>query len=96
MNPRALDLTIRSVTTALLALGFLVIVGVDMAKTGTIDPALLALAGPVFGVFVGAHVSQNGASARSRAEALAVESVTGVPAPRDPLSQPLRPPNGDT
>ena len=91
MNPRAFDLILRSVTTALLALGFLIIVAINIWRTGTIDDVLLALAGPVFGAYVGAHVSQNGAAARGRVEQIAAAEAVGEPPPRDPL-MPVRPP----
>lgn len=87
MNPRALDLVIRSVTTALLAFGVLAIAAYEVVKTGHVEEGVGAFVGLVLGFYFGAHTSQNGASARSRAEALAVESATGQPAPLDPLAR---------
>lgn len=86
MNPRAFDLVVRSITTSLLALLLLLIVGYESVRKGDIDPALLAIATTVFGFFFGAHVSQNGAAARSRAESLAVSQAMGEAPPADPLA----------
>lgn len=92
MNPRATDLIIRSVTTALLALGVLAIAAYEAIHHGELDATTGAAFGLIIGVYFGAHVSQNGASARSRQDVLAVAEATGVDAPRDPLArQPKNP-----
>lgn len=92
MNPRAVDLYVRSMTTAALAVLVVLIAGYQIIHTGTVDTAVGSFVGLVLGFYFGAHVSQNGASSRSRAEALAVEAATGIPAPRDPLAKPPAPP----
>lgn len=94
MNPRAFDLVVRSLTTAILAIGVLGIIGWQAIHGVEVKANLAAAFGLIVGVYFGAHVSQNGAAARSRAEALAVESATGVPAPRDPLLPPKKPEGG--
>lgn len=94
MNPRAVDLIVRSVTTAVLAVGVLVVVAWEAIRTGTVDATLGAAFGLIVGVYFGAHVSQNGAGARSRAEALAVQAATGQPAPPDPYSAKQPPAEG--
>lgn len=81
----------RSITTASLAVGIVLIAAYQIVSTGTIDTAVGAFVSVVVGFYFGAHVSQNGAAARSRAEALAVQSATGEPAPPDPLIT-VRPP----
>lgn len=86
MNPRAVDLYVRSLTTAALAVLVVLIAGYQIVHTGTVDTAVGSFVGLVLGFYFGAHVSQNGASARARQDELVVESATGNPAPRDPLA----------
>lgn len=77
-------MVIRSVTTAGIAFGIILIMGYQVIHTGTVDTAVGAFVSVVVGFYMGAHVSQNGAAARSRSNALAVEAATGEPAPPDP------------
>lgn len=86
MNPRALDLYIRSVTTAALALIVLGIAGFQVIHTGEVGSSFGTFVGLVLGFYFGAHASLNGAGSRSRAEALAVQQATGLPAPTDDVS----------
>lgn len=83
MNARAFDLITRSVTTALLALGVLCVVGYEVIHTGTVDGQTGAAFGLIIGVYFGAHVSQNGSSARARRDQVITSELTGSPMPPD-------------
>ncbi len=87
MNPRAFDLIVRSITTAVLAIGVLLVIAYQAIHGVAVDANLAAAFGLIVGVYFGAHVAQNGASARSRAETLAVAQATGSPPPPDPLDR---------
>lgn len=83
MNARAFDLVTRSVTTALLALGVLVVVAYVEIHKGHIDGELSAAFGLIIGVYFGAHVSQNGSSARARRDAVIIAESQGLQPPPD-------------
>ena len=86
LNPRAVDLYVRSFTTALLAIVIVTVAAYEGVHNGNVDNFIGGAATIIIGVYFGAHVSQNAAGARSRAEALAVEAATGNPAPRDSMA----------
>ena len=83
MNARAFDLVTRSLTTAALAIGVLLIAGYEAIHTGTIDGQTGAAFGLIVGVYFGAHVSQNGSSARARRDQVLTAEVRGDPIPPD-------------
>lgn len=93
MNPRAVDLYVRSFTTALIAVVVVFVAAYEGLHTGTVDGFAQGAATIIIGVYFGSHVSQNAAGARSRAEELAVERAAAQPRPADPLA-PTPPPNG--
>lgn len=94
MNPRAVDLIIRSLTTAALALGVLAIAAYEAIHQGEVDATTGAAFGLVIGVYFGAHVSQNGASSRAHQDAVVIAKVTGVDPPPDPLARLPKSPEG--
>jgi ribose/xylose/arabinose/galactoside ABC-type transport system permease subunit len=94
MNPRAFDLITRSVTSSFLAIGVLLLAAYQVVHSGEVDTSVGSFVGLVLGFFFGAHVSQNGASARSRAEQIIVAETLGQEVPADSLSR-LRPPKPD-
>jgi hypothetical protein len=93
MNPRAVDLIIRSVTTAALALGVLAVAAYEAIHTGGVDAQTGAAFGLIIGVYFGAHVSQNGASSRGRGDAIITAEARGEPIPLDTLAR--QAPKGD-
>lgn len=66
-------------------MGVLIIAAYEVIHTGHVEEGVGAFVGLVLGFYFGAHTSLNGASARARQDALALESATGNPAPTDPL-----------
>ena len=87
MNPRAVDLVIRSVTTAALALGVLAVAAYQAIQGTPVDAQIGAAFGLIIGVYFGAHVSQNGASARARQDAVIRAEATGSDIPPDTLAR---------
>ena len=83
MNARAFDLVTRSITTSFLALGVLLVVAYVEIHKGRIDGELGAAFGLIIGVYFGAHVSQNGSSARARRDQLITAEANGIAPPPD-------------
>ena len=95
MNPRAIDLYVRSFTTAALAIVVVLIAGYQIIHQGAVDTSVGSFVGLVLGFYFGAHTAQNAAGQRSRAEALAVETATGEKAPPDPYGSLKLQPDGE-
>lgn len=83
LNVRAFDLLIRSITTAVLALLVLIVASYEVIEQGSIDTSWGTFVGLVLGVYFGAHINQNGASARARRDAVLTAELEGVDPPRD-------------
>jgi hypothetical protein len=85
VNARAFDLVTRSITTALLALGVLIVVAYEAIVDKSVDGQTGAAFGLIIGVYFGAHVSQNGSSARARRDQTLTSEITGAPLPPDDM-----------
>jgi hypothetical protein len=85
MNARAFDLVTRSLTTAILALGVLIVVAYEAIAGKGVDGQTGAAFGLIIGVYFGAHVSQNGSSARARRDQIITSESTGAPLPPDDM-----------
>jgi hypothetical protein len=85
VNARAFDLVTRSITTALLALGVLIVAGYEAVSGEGIDGQTGAAFGLIIGVYFGAHVSQNGSSARARRDQIITAEATGADLPLDDM-----------
>lgn len=83
MNARAFDLVIRSCTTALLAIGVMAVVSYQAIHGTPVDSQLGGAFLLIIGVYFGAHVSQNGSSARARRDQVIAAEVKGEPPPPD-------------
>jgi len=74
---------VRSLTTAFLAVGVLLLAGYEIVHTGAVDTSVGAFVGLVLGFYFGAHIAQNGGSSRARRDAVIVAEATGQPIPPD-------------
>lgn len=90
MNPSSLDLIIRSLTTALLAVGILGVSAYEVIHTGTVDSQFGAFVGLVLGFYFGAHVSQNGSAVRARRDQVIAAEAQGRHAPPPELLKPAK------
>lgn len=81
VNPQAFDLITRSVTTALLAVGILLVAAYEVITSGTIDSQFGAFVGLVLGFYFGAHVSQNGSAMRARRDQIITAEARGEQPP---------------
>ena len=90
MNPSSLDLIIRSVTTAFLAVGILAVAAYEVINGGAVDSQFGAFVGLVLGFYFGAHVSQNGSANRARRDQLIVAEASGLPQPPPDVLHPDR------
>lgn len=86
MNARAFDLVTRSVTTAILALGIMCVVAYQAIHGTPVDSQVGGAFLLIIGVYFGAHVSQNGSSARARRDAVITAELTGKQPPPDDLN----------
>ena len=84
-DPRAFDLRVRTVVTALLALGVLAVTAYQAINGDSIVEPFASWGGIIIGVYFGAHVSQNGAGIRARRDQLIVAEAKGDPVPIDEL-----------
>lgn len=93
LDPRKLDLTIRSVTTALIALTIVIVAAWQSVSTGNVSAALEGWGGIVIGVYFGAHNALNGSGVRAARDqqivAQAIEATHVQPGdpvvPREPI-----------
>jgi hypothetical protein len=72
----------------------LLLAGYQVVRGGEVDTSVGSFVGLVLGFFFGAHVSQNGASARSRSEQIIVAEALGQDVPPDSMGR-LRTPKPD-
>lgn len=83
LDPRKLDLTIRSVTTALIALVIVIVAAWQSLATGDVSAALEGWGGIIIGVYFGSHTSLNGSGVRAARDqtivAQAIEATKATP-----------------
>lgn len=65
----------------------LAIAAYQVLETGAVDTSVGAFVGLVLGFYFGAHVSQNGASARARADQIVVAEALGQQPVPDALAR---------
>lgn len=92
-DPRKLDLTIRSVTTALIALIIVVVASWQALETGDVSSALEGWGGIIIGVYFGSHSALNGSAVRAARDqsvlAQAIEATKATPATMPPPDGPV-------
>lgn len=92
MDTRRLDLTIRSVTTALIALVIVVVAAYQSVATGDVSAALEGWGGIIIGVYFGAHNALNGSGVRAaRDQQIVAQAIEAVQTTRARPAVPSEP-----